>query len=187
MGLMEIKTERLVLREFKLDDAKAVRVKINNLNVSRYMNSVPHPYTMKDAEWFIGDCIEKQKEKPRKSYEFAIESRETGEFMGGVGVSGIDYDSGTANLGYWLAEEHWRQGYMTEVVEKLIEFAFRKLKLRRLAIPVFVENKASNGLAKKLGFTLEATKKAEIKAKSTGKIHDTNYWRLLKEEWGEKK
>lgn len=76
---------------------------------------------------------------------------------------------------------------MTEATEKIIDFAFNKLKLRKLKIPAFAVNKASNGLAKKLGFILEGTLRKNCRAKSTGKIHDENIYRMFREEWEEAK
>jgi|GEM_PF-1185907 RimJ/RimL family protein N-acetyltransferase len=44
---MELKTKRLVLREYSSDDAKEIVSKINNLEVSKYLAMVPYPYELK--------------------------------------------------------------------------------------------------------------------------------------------
>jgi len=180
---MKIETKRLILRPPALKDAKDIVENINNINVSRHLLVVPHPYSLKDAKWFINHCKKKAKEKPRTTYEFSIELKEEGRVIGGFGVTKVDRWHGTADLGYWLGEKYWRKGYATEATEKIIDFAFNKLRLRRLRIPAFVENKASNEFARRLGFKLEGTLRKHCKAKSTGKIHDENTYRLLKEEW----
>ena len=180
---MKLETKRLILREYGVKDIKEIIENINNLKVSRYLLVVPHPYTMEDAKWWIGHCKEQQKENPRKSYQFAIGLKSEGKLIGGCGIGSVDEYQGTGELGYWLGEKYWRQGYMTEVGNKLIEFAFQKLKLRKLKIPAFTANQASNGLAKKLGFKLEGTLTQHCRAKSTGKIHDENIYGLLKKEW----
>ena len=59
----------------------------------------------------------------------------------------------------------------------------KKLKLRRLQIPAYSKNVASNAVAKSLGFTFEGKLRKAIICKATGKIHDENLWGLLKEEW----
>ena len=69
---MKLETKRLIIRDIKPSDAKSIRENINNLNVLRYLLAVPHPYTIKDARWWVNHCAEKQKEKPRTSYEFGI-------------------------------------------------------------------------------------------------------------------
>ncbi len=181
---MKLQTKRLILREITIDDAKNLIKNINNLNISKWLLAVPYPYTMKDAKWWINHCKEKSKEKPRTSYEFAVELKSEPEVIGGFGITNIKIDQGTADLGYWLAEKHWRKGYAKEGVSKLIEYAFEKLKLRRLAIPAFATNPASNALAKSLGFIHEGTLRKAIVCKATSEVHDENVYGLLKEDWG---
>ena len=178
-----IKTKRLILREYELSDAKEITLKINNLKVSKYLAVVPYPYKLKDANWWINHCAEAKEKRPRESYELAVILREGGELMGGAGLTNVDRRIGSAELGYWLAEEYWRQGFMSEAISALIDFAFKKLKLNRVVIPAYVPNAGSSGLAKKLGFKLEGTTRESASPKSTGKIHDTNDWGLLKREW----
>lgn len=184
---MKLTTKRLILRNIKLNDKDSIRKHINNLNVSRYLLTVPYPYTKKDAKCWVNHCKEKQKEKLRTSYELGIIIKPNKEVVGGVCVSKVDRDQGTADIGYWIAEPYWGQGYVSEAVTKLIDFAFSKLKLRRLTIPVFVKNVGSNSLAKKLGFKYVGTLRKACMAKSTGKIHDENVYSMLKSEWKRKK
>lgn len=184
MEIVEIKTKRLIIREYSPSDSKEIALKINNLNVSRYLAGVPFPYKLKDAEWFISNCNKKKVEEPRKDYELAVALRNTNELIGGIGLSHIDYNVGSAELGYWLTEDYWRKGIMSEGLDSLINFAFNKLKLNRLVIPAYVPNVGSNRLAEKLGFKLEGVHREAAKPESSGKIHDVNYWGLLKGEWG---
>jgi ribosomal-protein-alanine N-acetyltransferase len=184
---MELKTKRLILRDIEAEDADSIRENINNIKVSRYLLTVPSPYTRKDAKWWVNHCKEQQNKKPRTSYELGIVMRPNKEVIGGVGLSKVERYQGTAEAGYWLGEKYWRKGIMTEAVSKVIDFAFYKLKLRKIKIPIFVENEASNGLARKLGAKLEGVFKKQCRVKSTGKIHDENVYGLLKENWKNKK
>jgi len=136
---MILKTKRLILRDFEKKDIEDLIENINNLNVSKWLLVVPYPYTKKDAKWWINCCAEKAKEKPRKSYEFAIEFE--GKMIGGIGLSKIDKFQGSAILGYWLGEGYWRQGIMGEAVERVLDYAFNRLKLRRINSEAFVEEK----------------------------------------------
>lgn len=180
---MKIQTERLILRDLKKGDEKAILENISNLNVSKCLLSVPYPYTKKDALWWVNHCLEQQKEKPRKSYEFGLCLKEGLELIGGVGLSRIDSEQGIGEIGYWLGEKYWRQGYGFEACKALINFAFKKLKLRKIKIPVFADNEASNGLARKLGFKLEGMLKKQCISKSNKQIHDENLYGLLRENW----
>jgi len=162
---------------------KDIAEQINNLNVSRYLLVVPYPYTLKDAKWYINHCIKKRKQKPLKGYSFLIELKSERRLIGGIGMDNLDEFQGTAHIGYWLAEPYWRQGYGTEACKALIDFGFNEYNLRKIQIPVFAENAASNALARKLGGKLEGTLRQQSRAKSTGELHDENLYGIMRAEW----
>ncbi len=182
---MKLKTRRLTLRYATMKDAKNIAEQINNINVTRYLLAVPHPYTIKDAEWFLNHCKEQRKQKPLTNYELLIELKTEEKIIGGIGLSDVDRWQGTADIGYWLGENYWRKGYGTEACKAVLDFGFYKLRLRRIRIPAFAKNQASNALARKLGGVLEGTLRQHCRAKSTGKLHDENIYGIMKEEWDE--
>jgi len=184
---MKLITKRLILRQITKKDAKALVENINNIKVSRYLLLVPYPYTMKDAKWWINQCIKLSKEKPKKGYEFTIELKAEKKLIGGIAIGHIDNFQGKATIGYWLGEKYWRQGIGSEALKKIIDFSFTKLKLRRLEASAFRENKASIRLQEKHGFRREGIKMESCRSKATGKIHDEIRCGLLKKNYGIKK
>jgi len=95
-------------------------------------------------------------------------------------LSSIDEFQGTTTLGYWLGKEYWRQGIMSEALEKMLEFAFKRLKIRRIDVDVYTENEASNKLLEKFGFRKEGVRIEAKRVKSNGKIYDTIVYGLLR-------
>jgi ribosomal-protein-alanine N-acetyltransferase len=182
---MKLETPRLILRYATIRDSKNIAEQINNLNVSRYLLVVPFPYKKKDAEDYIKHCEEKRKQKPQTGYSFSIELKSEKKIIGGISLEDIDYYQGTADIGYWLGENYWRKGYGTESCKAILDFGFYNLKLRKIRIPAFAKNAASNTLAKKLGGVLEGTLRQHCRAKSTGKLHDENIYGIMKKEWEE--
>lgn len=180
---MKLITERLAIREYGAEDIDDIVRYLNNLNVSKYLLTVPYPYTKKDAEWWINDCRKKRRERPRKDYNLAILLKAERRVIGGISLSKVKKDQGTAEIGYCLEEDYWRQGYTTEATTTLIDFAFKKLKLRRIESHIYTENEASQELAKSLRFRYEGTKRKAVKVIATGKIHDVMVYGLLREEW----
>jgi RimJ/RimL family protein N-acetyltransferase len=79
---------------------------------------------------------------------FAILLASSGEFIGSCGLGG---PRETSYLGYWLGRPHWGQGYATEVVLGLIEYA-RWLGIRSLHADTFPNNPASARVLAKAGF-----------------------------------
>ena len=183
---MKIKTERLILREWEQKDKKDIIEGINNLRVSKWLLSVPFPYKKKDVNWWIKHCQEKLKKKKRESYELAIELKKEKKVIGGFALAHFDKTQGTATLGYWLNEKYHNKGYGTEALGKLIEFAFEKLKLRRLNACVFVRNPSSGRLLEKFGAKKEGLKRKSQVCKADGKIKDDIVYGLLKSEWKRK-
>lgn len=184
---MRLTTKRLILRPIAKKDSKALIESVNNIKVSRYLLAVPYPYRMKDAKWWINHCAKLLKEKPRESYEFAIELKSEKKQIGGIAVNHIDKFQGKATIGYWLGEKYWKQNYGSEALKALINFAFDKLKLRRLEAGVFKENMASAKLLEKHGFKKEGIRKESHRSKATGKIHDEICYGLLNKNYKIKK
>lgn len=50
---MLIESKRLILREWEYLDIKDLVEGLNNINVSKWMASIPFPYTENDAKDFI--------------------------------------------------------------------------------------------------------------------------------------
>ncbi|HQV64929.1 MAG TPA: GNAT family protein [Candidatus Paceibacterota bacterium] len=178
---MELKTKRLILRKAKKSDWKDIMEGARDLNVSKNMTTVPHPYEKEDANWFINDSIKKWNKKT--GYSFFIELKSERKVIGVMTIGGINEFTGTATTGSWINKKYWKQGYMTEAKIAVNDFAFNKLGLRRLNSSVFRDNKASNATQLKMGYKLEGTSRKAVKTKSTGKIHDINIYGLLKEDW----
>ena len=183
---MKIITGRLVLRDIVMKDVKDIVENANDILISRYVTHVPYPYTLKDGKDFVKHCNEKAKEKPRKTYEFGIELKSEKKIVGMITLSSVDKFNGTATIGYWLGRKYWRNGIMSEALNSILDFAFNRLKLRRMDISASTKNKASNGLIRKFGFEKEGMRRKKLRAKSTGKIHDENIYGLLKEDWKKK-
>ena len=58
-------------------------------------------------------------------------------------------------LGYLLDKEEQNKGYMTEAILKVVEFAFRELKLHRVEANIMPRNTASRKVVEKLNFEIE--------------------------------
>ena len=180
---MQLKTKRLILREPKLSDWKDVVEGIGDYDVAKMMVSVPYPYKKQDALWFIKLKIKEWKKKEPNAYLFFIELKSEKKVIGAVEVFKINRFAGIGETGSWINKKYWRNGYITEAKIALNDFAFNKVKLRRLDSPVFSDNEASNATQIKMGYVLEGTMRKAHKSKATGKIHDANIYGLLKEDW----
>jgi len=180
---MELKTKRLILRKPKKSDWKDVVEGIGDYGVSKWLYNTPYPYTKKNAIKFINKKLKKWKQENADEYGFFIELKSNHKIIGVIQIYKIDNYSRTGETGSWINKKYWRNGFITEAKIALNDFAFNKLKLRRLYSPVYTDNKASNATQLKMGYVLEGTQRKAKRVLSTGKIHDVNMYGLLKEEW----
>lgn len=175
---MKLITERLILRKICKKDFKDLIENINNIKIAKWVSTIPYPYGIKDALWWINECEKNDKEKPRRNYNFTIELKSEKKIIGGIDLIGIKDRKG--EIGCWLGEKYWNQKIMSEAVNKVLYFGFNELKLRKIVWKAFVTNEASNALAKKVGFKLEGVLKKDASCVATKKIHDINIYGLLK-------
>ena len=180
---MKLETKRLILRDYRMSDLEDLVKNINNLKVSRYLLVVPYPYSKKDGREWIKIQEKRKKEKLKKEYNFVIELKSEKKLIGCIGINKIDYFQGIATIGYWLGENYWGQGIMSETLAEVLEFSFKKLKLRRIEAEVFSVNKPSYNLLKKFEFKKEGYKIKSNKSKATGKIHNAYIQSLLRGDY----
>lgn len=138
------------LREFTEKDIESIAIYANNFNVSRYMASrIPYPYTSEDAKWWVETGSKQQ------GFNLAIDLE--GKCIGVVGVQFGDNEYYySAEIGYWIAEDHWGKGIGTEAVSKMTDYVFSTTETIRLSAPVYSPNKASMRVLEKCGYALEA-------------------------------
>jgi [ribosomal protein S5]-alanine N-acetyltransferase len=180
---MKLETKRLILRKTKKSDWKDLAEGVGEYDVAKMLLVVPHPYKKKDADTYIKMVIKRWKQKIQYDYTFFIELKSEKKVIGAIGIHRIDKFSRTGTTGSWINKKYWRNGYITEAKIAVNDFAFNKLKLRKLNSDVFTNNKASNATQLKMGYKLEGTLRKAAKSKASGKIHDENIYGLLKENW----
>lgn len=143
------------LRPWKPDDAASLAQAANNPKIAQNLrNAFPSPYTLKDAEYFIHDCISNS---GGKQLMYAIEA--DGKAVGGISVLvKEDVYEKSAELGYWLSEDYWRRGIMSRAVPMICREAFAAFDIVRIFAEPFAHNAGSRGVLEKAGIRLEASK-----------------------------
>lgn len=167
------------LRAWRTEDAGALAQAANNPNIAKNLrNAFPYPYTLDSAEWFIGDCIANAG-KNSINYAIVVE----GKAAGGISVSVKDdvYEK-SAELGYWLAEDYWRNGIMSAAVSAVCKEAFDTYDIVRIFAEPFADNAGSRGVLEKAGFTCEGIMRNGVY--KNGKLHSYCMYSILREEIG---
>ena len=117
------------IRTWKTTDAKSLASALSNRKVlNNLRDGLPYPYTEKDALDYIISILSSN---PNDTFAYAIDV--DGIAVGSIGVFRQgNIHSRTAELGYYLAEEYWGKGIMTEVVRQLCEKLFIETDILRV-------------------------------------------------------
>lgn len=91
-----------------------------------------------------------------KGFGFAAaEIRETGETIGFVGLhepGGLPFlPAGTVEIGWRLAPEFWRKGYVTEAAEAWLSHGFESMGLEEVVSFAVADNHRSTAVMKRIG------------------------------------
>lgn len=143
-----ITTERLHLRAWREEDAEVLFRWAQNPNVGPI------------AGWPAHRSVEESREIIRtvfaapETYAIVLEGTPIGAIAikSGEGLSPSLRDTQDAELGYWLAEEHWGKGLMTEAVRAIIDRAFGVLNYQRLWCGYYEGNERSRRVMEKCEF-----------------------------------
>ena len=148
----EIRSERLILRAWRLTDAKELFALFNNWEVVRWLSLPPWPYTLDDARSHIEEALNRRSKEAEESYAVTLNA----EVIGGIGLrlrpaSHLQRTAGP-NFGFWIGQPYWGHGYMTEALRALTRVVFGRGPNDAIYSGAFTENLASLRVQEKAGF-----------------------------------
>jgi len=153
MNQPELKTNRLILRKFVLSDSLEVERLAGDKAVALMTLNVPHPYLQGMGSDWISTHELGWKKRSRISY--AITLGETDQLVGAMGL--VSNSKEEAELGYWIGQEYWGNGYCTEAAKKLIEYGCLHLGFSRVTARYLAINPASGRVMQKCGMKMCGT------------------------------
>ncbi len=165
-------TERLTLKSIDDGDIIWVSELLNNFEIAKYLERVPHPYHHNDAR----DFISKVNAIPEDNYVFTISVESP------VGVIGLHNMKDGWELGYWIGQPYWGHGFATEAAKAVTSFAFERIGINELVAGHYIDNAPSGKVLKKVGFQYTNT----IESRDClARGHQTGCHRLIltQEQW----
>lgn len=176
---VEIKTDRLLLRSIKLNDAEAIFKYRSDAVSNQYQGWIPT--TIDDVNDFIKNRVSLIIDMADTWYQFAIVKKDSGELIGDVGIHFIGSDNNQAELGCTLGKKHFGFGYATEALRETTNYLFNELNKHRIVTSIDPKNIKSIKLVERLGFRKEAHFKESILI--DGVWVDDLVYAILKDEW----
>ncbi len=168
-----LKSNRLSLRPFTIDDIDAVLLYASDNIVTKYLT------------WPSYTDISQVEEVVKKYYigkegVFAIELESEQKCIGCIGLI-LYIEHNKASFGYVLNREYWNKGYMTEALNIILDFSFSKLELNRVEATHYIGNEGSGRVMQKCGMKYEGTGIQEVKVKYI--YQDVIHYAILRDEW----
>lgn len=168
-------SKRLMIRAPLLDDGAMINAAIKN-SIDELRPWMPWAQQVPTVEQ--SEVISRQGRihyLERSDLRLYLVHKETGQFIGGSGLHRIDWQARKFEIGYWINTPFSGQGYMTEAVERITEFAIHELQANRIEIRCDSRNERSARVAERLGYTLEGILRNE-KSDVNGSLSDTRVY-----------
>jgi RimJ/RimL family protein N-acetyltransferase len=146
-----LETDRLIHREFTLDDLEKLIEMRSDDDVIKYLGGriLQNPEAItKRMDFYIG-CY--------KKYGFGMNAmiwKETGEMIGWSGLQPLDGTS-EIEVGYGMIKEFWQRGIGFETANAWLDYGFNQANLDRIVAVASPENTGSWRIMEKLGMKRE--------------------------------
>ena len=163
------------IRRWELSDARDLATALSNKKIQDNLrDGLPYPYTEQDGKEFISAML-----AANENDTFAFAITVNGKIIGSIGAFRQgNIHRQTAELGYYIAEEYWGKGIMTEAVKQLCDYVFSNTDIIRIYAEPFAYNIGSCRVLEKAGFQYEGTLRSN--ALKNGNVFDMKMYSKLK-------
>lgn len=179
----EIETDRLFLRNFKIEDANSMyHTYCTKEIVTRYLTWYPHKSFQQTVN-YVNNILLPNIDNP-SIVEFAITLRGKEGVIGAI--STISPIGNQVEVGYVLDNEYWNQGYMSEALEGMIDFLFTNTQVQKVTACHQLKNIASGKVMINCGMQYVDIihRKIKLDASNTDTVPCRNY-EITREQWEE--
>ena len=176
---MLLRTKRLLLREYQINDLEDKFVFESDLLVVKYVCYGPYSREecRKDLEFHIGQ----QSAAPRRYYHLGLVLPDSNRLIGWCGLELAAENGRHGELGYALNRSYWGNGYMLEAAQAIVNFGFDQLQIQRIFATCHPDNRASIRILEKLNMQFES--RLPKQKKCHGLWRDTLIYGLCNKDW----
>tara|TARA_R110000782_G_scaffold54637_16_gene115579 strand:+ start:3061 stop:3741 length:681 start_codon:yes stop_codon:yes gene_type:complete len=187
----ELTTRRLSIRAFRLDEAQS----LNHVVVASRDRLLPwlpwarsqHEHLAGTAKFIAEQQLAMTAGHALSMFFVGIFDSESGELLGGTGVSDIRANTASCEIGYWIRSDRQGLGYATEACARVLSWALSDqsdggLGLRRVRIYCSAANEASRRVPTKLGLHKEVHQREDYYVEGHGPT-DRLGWGVMAQEW----
>jgi ribosomal-protein-alanine N-acetyltransferase len=144
-----LKTERLTLRQLEIADEQEIFTLRSDSEINKYLDR-QLSNTINDARNFIKKINESVLKND--SLYWAVTLNDSHVLIGTICLFGFSDENESCEIGYELLTNFQRQGIMTEAVEKVIDYAFHTIQLKKMEAFIHKSNQSSIKLLERHSF-----------------------------------
>jgi len=172
-----IEGRQIILRAYKEGDMEISVELINALSIRTMLGRINvFPFSMVDQKKFIEESVNSN----GSTFNFAIEEKENGKYIGECSIRSYDSKNRKVTIGLWLGEKYHGKGYGSDTLRTLCSFIFDEMNIHKINLDYFSFNKKGKKCYEKIGFKQEGIRRKELFR--FGKYHDIVEMGLFKEE-----
>jgi RimJ/RimL family protein N-acetyltransferase len=147
------------LRPWRADDAAELVAALDgDEEITRWLDSIPQPYTKADAKAWLSQA--RQAWSEGTGCPFAVVDAATGRLLGGMGVRWNDRATQVAEVGYWARADIRGRGVTTRALQLVSDWALGTVGCERLVLRADTENVPSQRVAERAGFVREGIERS---------------------------
>ena len=161
---VELHTNNLIIKKPSEKHLNFLIKELNNWNISKWLIEVPYPYSIDDAKYWV---------KKTKQDQYSLNIYLKNKLIGGVSLSN-QRENSKWELGYWIGEEYWGNGYAIEACENLISYFFSNTNNSIIYASHMKDNIKSKKIIINLGFKLVSSGK-KFSISRNEMVEDLNY------------
>ncbi len=177
--LPQLETSRLILREFRMSDLEGHHRHItSDPEVAKTMLWQANPDII-HAEAVLRRILSRYGAKD--GYRWAIIRKEDDAFLGTISLLRPDEETGSCSFAYMLGKAFWGNGYMTEALKAVLDFAFQEMDVETVETDHFASNPASGAVMRKAGMTQIGI--LPNRYEKNGQTLDAVLYRITREQW----
>jgi RimJ/RimL family protein N-acetyltransferase len=173
-----IRGERVWLRPSERTDVELFIRWLNDAETASFL-ALRSPLSLAGEERWVERMLESQ---GKDGYHFVICRLDDDQPIGATNLMEIDWVNGNAGVGIMIGEKAlWGQGYGTDAMDALLDFAFGQLRLERIWLEVHAGNDRGVRSYQKSGYVLEGTqRRAHFR---DGDFHDVHRMAIIRDDW----
>lgn len=178
-GTQKLESERLILRQFVIDDAAAMYKNwTSDDEVTRYLMWQTHP-SVDVSRAVLTDWVSSYSDE--KYYQWAIVLKENGdEPIGSISAVHMNEDISMVHIGYCIGKTWWHKGITSEALKTVMGFFFDKVEVNRIESRHDPRNPNSGKVMEKCGMKHEGTMRSADR--NNQGICDACYYGMLRSD-----